>query len=180
VGLIEKLLEKISDLLQLLLFFTVLEPFQGGVVVTLGKKVREIGPGFHFKWPLNIDVVHTANVVKETMIVGPQFLMTRDDVQVGITCVVTFRIVDIGIFLLDVEGANQVVNDSTLGTISDCVMRNTYPKLRAGSLAAHLTKSTRNRALSYGVGIESVKIKDFTRLRTYGVIEGDHRKVHPA
>ena len=43
-------------------------------------------------WPFGIEKCASANVVLETMIIGPQSLTTKDDVSVVIACVVTFQI----------------------------------------------------------------------------------------
>lgn len=143
-----------------------------------GKFNAVLEPGLHFFLPLWIDRVVGESVVVETMQIKPQSLTTKDGKTVVITAVVTFRIEDIRTFLLDVEGRNNVVEDSSYGSIASFVMKRTWDELVGlDDLGNELTKSVRRLAKRYGVDIISVQLIDFIQCRPLRLItssEGHH------
>ena len=133
-------------------------------------------PGFHWLWPFKIEEALSTNVVPETMIVGPQSLTTKDEVGVVISTVVTFSIFDVKIYLLEIEGASQVIEDSTYGIVAHAVMDSTWPGLISMDLAGELSKSVRRYAKRYGVDIKQVQIADFTRSKSLRLIQSHANK----
>lgn len=159
----DKLVDLIVSSLRLFMFFTVVDSYAGGVILRFGKFHRLATPGFHWLWPFNIETVLTTNVVPETINVGPQSLTTADGTSVVIATVVTFGISDVKTFLLEIEGANQVVMDSAYGVVSELVLGSTWEELMNVDLAHELSKAVRKQAKRYGVDVKAVAISDFTR-----------------
>lgn len=103
--------------------------------------------------------------------VGPQSLTTVDGHSVVITTVVTFNIEDIKTFLLDIEGAHQVIEDSTYGIVASFVMKHTWQQLLDVDISKELTKDVRRSAKKYGVAIDNVQVADFTRSRSIRLLQ---------
>jgi len=168
----DKLIDVLVQFVHLFFVGFVTHSYQRGVVLRWGRLHREVGPGFHWKWPLMVESHLLVNVVPETMTVGPQSLTTKDDKSVVVSTVVTFAIEDARKFLLDVEGGHQVIEDSTYGMVSEFVMAHTWEELRAiKSLSNELAKDVRRRAKTYGVAIVGVQLVDFTASRSIRLIQ---------
>ena len=174
----DRLIDLVVQFLHLFQFWFVTSDWQKSLVLRLGRLHRHAGPGFHWKWPLHIEVVLSASVVLETITVGPQSLTTKDDQSIVMSTVVTFRIADVQKFLLDVEGAHQVIEDSTYGINSTFIMDRTWPVLRAMDVGHELTKLIRRQAKRYGVEIENVQIADFTKSKSFRLVQSMNHHSH--
>lgn len=171
----DRLVDFLIQFLDLFRFFVVIPSYGDGVVLRFGKFHRLTHPGFHFIWPFKIEEVLSTNVVTETMPVGPQSLTTKDGVSIVISTVVTFRKTDVKTFLLEIEGAGQVIEDATYGIVAQFVMGHSWDELREGmDMANELTKAVRRQAKKYGVDIITVQISDFTRSRSYRLMQPMH------
>lgn len=179
----DKLVDLLVQFIHLFFIATVVQQYAGGVILRFGKFHRIVEPGFHWMWPFRIEEALTINVVPETMPVGPQSLTTKDGVSVIISTVTTFRIVDVKTFLLEIEGAGQVIEDAVYGIVAAFVMERTWAELQAIELANELSKIVRRKAKVYGVEIITVQIADWTRsrsLRLMQQVHGHFGPVHPA
>jgi len=113
--------------------------------------------------PFGVDDYVYTNIVPETTKLGPQSLTTKDQKEIVISSIAMFAVEDVEKFLLHIEGAEQVVEDATLGYISEVVRERTYNELLEMNLNAKLTSYARNRAKAFGVSIVSVQISEFTK-----------------
>lgn len=168
--MLDKLVDVLLQFIRWFQFCTVLMAYERGVVLRWGRFHREAGPGFHFMWPFHVEEILTTNVVPETMNVGPQSLTTKDGQPVVVATVVTFGIQDVRKFLLDIEGANQVIEDSTYGAVARFIMDRTWAQLQAIDIADELTKAVRKQARRYGVDVLTVQLSDFTRSRSFRIL----------
>lgn len=167
----DKLVDLFIQFIKIFQFTLIIAPWQRAIRLRLGKFHSILEPGLHFYFPFWIDRVVGESVVMETMQIKPQSLTTKDGKTVVVTAVVTFRIEDIRTFLLDVEGRNNAVEDSTYGSISSYVMKKTWEELVAlDDLGNELTKTVRRQAKRYGVDIISVQIMDFIQCRPLRLI----------
>src|SRR6185295_11325301 len=99
----DRLFDIVFQFLDLFKFWVVLDPFEQGVVLRLGKYQRTVSEGFHFVYPFNVDNVLVDNVVPRTINLGEQGLTTKDGKTITVSAVVTAKISDIRKALLDVE-----------------------------------------------------------------------------
>ena len=127
-------------------------------------------------WPFRVEECLSTNVVPETMLVDPQSLTTKDGVSLVISTVVTFAIDDVKVFLLEIEGAGQVIEDATYGIVAHMIMERTWAELAEIDLANELSKTVRRAAKRYGVQIVQVQIADFTRSRSLRLVLGHANK----
>jgi regulator of protease activity HflC (stomatin/prohibitin superfamily) len=163
----DKLIDLIINFITLFQFWTVLEPYQRGVRIRLGRWVVELGPGLHFVIPLRVDNCIVENVVIETMRLKPQSLTTRDGKSIVVSSVVTFTIEDIRKFLLEVEGRNTIIEDSGYGATSNFVMHRSWSELNAmEDVGNELAKVVRRQCKRYGVNVLTVQVVDFIQCRS--------------
>lgn len=168
--MIDKLIEFIRDFIGLFRFFEVVDPYQRGVQLRLGTFKRVLEPGFYFILPFGIDRVMTENVVTETMTTLPQSLTTKDGQAVVVSLVVTFRISDVKVFLLEVEGRNAVIGDIAYGATANFIMSRTWEELASCTLDKDLSKTIRAATKRYGVEIVQVQPSDFQRCRSLRIV----------
>jgi regulator of protease activity HflC (stomatin/prohibitin superfamily) len=158
----DRLIDFIIQFARIFQFATVVEAYQRGVKLRLGKYVKDVGPGIHFYIPFWIEKILTEDVVTETRRIKPQSLTTKDDRSVVLSAVITFSISDVKVFLLEVEGRNNVVEDASTGAISEFIMKRTWGELVALNISNELSKIVRQQAKKYGVNIINVQLADFT------------------
>ena len=175
----DKLVDLLVSSIRLFQFWTVIPAYASGVVLRFGKFNRLADPGLHWILPFYMEEVLSCNVVPETMVVGPQSLTTKDGVSVVISTVVTFSISDVKVFLLEIEGAGQVIEDSAYGIVSRQIVARTWTELTQIDLPAELTKAVRRQAKRYGVDVLSVQLADFTRSRSYRLMQQMHGHFQP-
>lgn len=174
-GTLDRVFDKLIDVaiqfLDLFRPWQVVEQYERGIVLRFGKFNREIGPGFHPIIPFNAEVVWTDNVVPTTTTLDAQSLTTLDDVSLVATGVITWEIVDIQKFLLEVEGRETVLQGSAYGCISKTVESVNWSDIEGGSDLAHeIEKDIRRRAKKFGVHVSEFEFKDFARARPYRII----------
>lgn len=174
----DKLIDLLIQSIRLFQFFIVIRCYERGVVLRFGRMHRVVGPGLHWKYPFNVETYLSANVVPETMIVGPQSLTTKDGVSIVISSVVTFQVEDVQKFLLEVEGAHQVIEDSSIGIVSHFVIARTWIQLQQIDIGSELAKAVRRQAKRYGVEIMNVQISDFTRSRSFRLMQQFNHHSH--
>ena len=170
----------IIEVLKVTLYFfipwTVLDEYERGVILRLGKHVKRggqdvVGPGIIFHWPFNIDQIPTTNVVFE---VGDAELQctTHDGVVVNVEVVAGYSISNPRKFLLEVEEAGDAVLDAIGGAVFESVRSRTWEDLSAVSFVDDLRKEIGRRGLRFGVKIESVYLHSLVRLGLdHGVIK---------
>lgn len=168
--MLDRLIDFLIQVLDLFRFFHVLPSYQKGVLLRFGKFKRLLDPGLIFYVPFGIDAVLTENVVFENLHVGPQSLTTKDGIGVVTSVVVGFTVSDVKVFLLEVEGRNNVIVDSTYGAVADFFVKRTWEELQNIDVANELSKTVRRQAKKYGVEIVSVQLCDFTRCKSIRLV----------
>lgn len=162
----DRLIDLILSSLQAFLFFTIIDVYEKGVILRLGRYHRTIEPGFHFIAPFFVDRVLTDTVVPTTKVLGTQSLTTQDGVSVVLEAVVTYRTHDIRRLLLEVENAESAMRDACYGVISRAVTYAQWDDLRTAAFVDQLTKDVRKRAFKFGIEVQDVQLGDLARSRS--------------
>lgn len=167
---IERLIEFLTGAWDLLAPFEVLHPFHAGVVLRLGKFNREIGPGLNWKWPL-LETTIVATVCLTTMRLPPQSLTTKDDVQVVVSSIVKYRIVNVQPFLLDIWDQTDVLADVIAGATQQVVNGAEFKQLVAEDAEKKVATAVRRQVNRFGFEIDSVTFTDFGRVRSLRLLQ---------
>lgn len=175
--MLDRLVDLLISWIKLLFFSVVLHADQRGIVLRFGKFHRDIGPGFHWKYPLDIDEVYYREVTPTVITIGPQSLTTKDDITVVVSVIVTYQIEDVKKTLIEAQGIRQMLEDSTYGVVSDFIMKHTWSDLRNLDLDNEISKGARRRAKQYGLHVINVQFCDLTKsrsLRLIGLVQDTH------
>ncbi len=96
--------------------FKVVQQYQRGVVLRLGRLVRERGPGLNLIIPY-IDRMIKVDMRVETLVVEPQEVITRDNVTVQVDAVVYFRVVNAQRAIINVVDYEKATGQIALTTL---------------------------------------------------------------
>jgi regulator of protease activity HflC (stomatin/prohibitin superfamily) len=162
---VDRFIELIIDCLQVFQCWVVLDEYERGVLLRLGKFHKLLEPGFHLCIPFYVDRAVHDNVVTRTTELQPQTLTTKDNRTVSVTAVVTSNIRDIKKALLEVEGVDHALVDSCAAAVGTHVGSLTWDELRTADITDALTKLCRKNAWRYGIEIERVQLADLALSR---------------
>jgi len=106
--------------------WVIIDQYEQGVVLRLGKFKRVVNPGLSFIFPFGIEEVKYETVVRQTSYLDPQSLTTKDGKSVTLAGIIIYKIIDIRKFLLDIDDGEDDMNNIVYGIISDNVERNDW------------------------------------------------------
>jgi regulator of protease activity HflC (stomatin/prohibitin superfamily) len=164
----DRLFDFISSILDLFVFWVVIDEYERGVVKTLGKRRRSnpvLEPGLHFIWPLYIDEVLTDNVVPTVDEFDEQSLTTKDGKSITLNAVVMWSINDIQKILFDVEDADSALEEAGCGTIGELVAETEWSDCHGDHFRRTCERRIRARVRKWGIKIHSVQLKNLTQSR---------------
>lgn len=169
LGIFNKLIEGILVFFQWLFLtcFEVLNSFEEGVILRLGKYNRTLAPGFHWILPWGIEKLTKETVVRQTAYLAVQSLFSKDGKPINIAGIVIFTIEDIKKFLLEIDEGETDVNNMVYGTISDCVEHTDWADIPSKEFNKEVLKRVRQATENYcGVKIIAIKWSDKTTARS--------------
>ena len=106
----------------------VVNEYEGGVLLRLGKYVRTDEPGLHWKIPF-VDAPVITSIAVTTAQPGSQSLMTNDDQKVVISTVVKYSVKDVKPYLLEIEDRDDVLTDVVMGAVREVVRDCSFEEL---------------------------------------------------
>lgn len=147
-------------------FWTVVDAFERGVVLRLGKYSRTINPGFHWLIPFGVDRALTHEVILTTRETDEQSLTTSDGKKIVISSMVAYTLTDIKKILLEVEEAETVLENYVVGAISDLIRANDYWTIEQDEWLDTLTEMVTEQAATLGMTIHKVVIVNLSEIKT--------------
>ncbi len=134
-----------------------------GIMTKFGKAYKIVDPGLYFVNQMT-EKVHLVDVKICITNIPKQVVMTRDNVSVIIDSVVYWHVIDPFISEFHVGNVTTALAERTMTTLRDTVgahvLQNVIENREA--LAAEIRKIIASTALSWGVVVEAILIKDMT------------------
>lgn len=155
--MLDRLVDFLIQFIDLFRFWVIIDPYEGGVMLRLGKKLRLLDNGFHFKIPFHIDAALTVRTVPSTHSLGNESITTQDGKSVGFHAVVTYRVRDVEKALLEVDDVDHAVRDAVSGEIGRVLRSKTWSQLSDEDTYTEITAACRRRGWRYGIEIMSVQ-----------------------
>ncbi len=154
----DKLVDVLVLIWRALLPFVVIDPFEAGILLRLGKYRRTLKPGFHWLIPLAEQVLQVNTV---------PYLHDLPAQSVGkyvFRAVLTYRVVNARKFLLGVEDGRSAVEDAALGSLARhaCDDPDTHADLALADVC--------ERVRHWGIRVERLAFADHVAARTYRLI----------
>lgn len=164
VGFILGTFDRLMDWLQAGIahfqFMFVIDPYEEGVVVRLGKYHRTIGPGWHFMIPFGVEEVLKDTVVRTTSYLEVQSITSADYQPVNLNAVIVYKIGNIKRWLLEVDDAETAVQDITYGIITELAEETDWAKIMTPEFMRKVTSRVHQEAVTWGARVEAVKLSD--------------------
>lgn len=164
--MLDRLIDFLLSVVDLFYFVRVVDSWEKGVVLRLGRYRRTVGPGWHLVWPLMIERVITADVYARPFRLPPQSLTTSDDIAVVVSAVVTCKVANVRKVLLDCGNHEEALADSLTGTIAQHVTGAAWSDLTTEEFWSTVTTATHERARKWGLKVIEVQPADVTRCKS--------------
>lgn len=139
----------------------------GGVKFRHGKTVKIIKPGLFVFWPAVTEVV-LIPVVRQSLDLPPQRLITKDGVNVYINLTVIYTVEDVEKALVANFDHDESAKDVALEAATKVVIRKSFQELRdnlLGNVRDEITRAARTAVRPFGIYVEKVRISDFAQTR---------------
>ena len=133
-------------------FWVIINPFENGVLVRLGKYKRILLPGFYLKFPF-IDYVYSTIITPDTMHTSPVTLTTTDGKTVSIGAVVEFEIVNVYKYILCTNEPRSNMHDIILGTISEAIEDRKWEEIKKKNIRYIVQKKISQKCWVMGIEI---------------------------
>ena len=142
--------------------FKFILPNEAGVRITAGKKVKEIGPGWWFYWPLVHDLLW-CTVVSQVVDIAPQSLRTKDAKNLTISLTMRYSIPDARMALLNVHSYDQALQNLTRGVAAEYFNQHTLAECwDIATMADQAKQMVQKAARGWGVKIEELYVDEIT------------------
>jgi len=167
----DKLVEIVIQFAELFKFWVVMAPFEGGVKLRLGKYVKNLEPGWNWMIPFGIDQYEHEHIVPRTHTLDPQSVTLKDGRQVGFQAVITYKVRDIKVALLEVEDSEHAIKDACAGTIAHTVAVCTWDELvQSEEWVDRVLTAVRKRGFKFGLEITSVQFSTLALVKTLRIL----------
>jgi regulator of protease activity HflC (stomatin/prohibitin superfamily) len=163
----DKLIDLVVTFIHDILPFKIVDQWEAGVHLKIGRFYRVVSPGLNWKVPF-FDKIWVTPIITQTVNLTPQTLTTLDERSVVLTSIVRYHIVNVHSFLLTVMHANDVLVDTTQGIIRDIVETTNWDDLV--DLTNIVTPEVNNEVAKWGIVVEAVKFPDLGEIKTYRII----------
>jgi membrane protease subunit HflK len=124
----DKLIDIVVTFIHDILPFKIVDQWEAGVHLKIGRFYRVVHPGLNWKVPF-FDKIWVAPIITQTVNLSPQTLTTLDERSIVLTSIVRYHVVNVECFLLKVMHANDVLVDMTQGIIRDIVENTNWDDL---------------------------------------------------
>lgn len=136
----------------------VIDVYERGVLLRLGKFVRVLEPGFHWTYPFYIDRVISENVVPRTHRMPGLAVTTTDGRAIGFDAIITYAINDVVKAVLGCEHVEDAIADTCSGLICTELSKLSWEELHTKGAPDSLTKVCRSRGWRWGVEIQAIQL----------------------
>lgn len=172
--------------------FFVLDQYEGGVRLRLGKHIRPgvrvwrwhlfklagkpLGPGLYLKWPIIDEAVYT-QVVPSTIDLSEQTVTTANGVQIVIESSLKFEVKDVVKLLLEVSNATEAVADMAKGIIRRCATQSNWPDMNGEDFDKLVNRKVKAEAKRWGLEVHEVVISTMAPMRSIRLLQTTSNKL---
>jgi regulator of protease activity HflC (stomatin/prohibitin superfamily) len=169
--MLDRLIEFLLECIGLFQFWIVLDPYEEGVLLRLGKFKRCLGPGFHWRIPFYVDQILFLHTVPQTHSLGDESVITSDGRAVAFHAIVTFRVKDIQKAVLEVADVDHAVRDACAGEVGRVMRESSWTDIIGNDILDKLTAACRKRGWRWGIEIMSVQLAGLALVKNIRLIQ---------
>jgi regulator of protease activity HflC (stomatin/prohibitin superfamily) len=153
--------------------FVIIEQWNGAVQLRLGKFIKVLYPGIHFKIPF-FDSIIECPVITQSVNLPSQTLTTLDEQSIVLKSIIRYKVSNIRTYLLGVMHANDVLIDTTQGIIRDVVEMTTWNNLV--DVNETITNKVKEYVVRWGIEVEAVTITDLGIVKSFRIFGDETHK----
>jgi regulator of protease activity HflC (stomatin/prohibitin superfamily) len=154
----ERLFEFLSEFGDLFRCWTIVHPYEGGLVLRLGIYNRDLHPGLNWLIPLKIEHIITEHTVPRTARIHSMSTTTKDGRTIGFEAVVTWRVNDLKKSLLEVSALKDAIMDCCMGVIGTELAESSWDDILHGKTLDAVSAACRKQGWKWGVEIIRVQL----------------------
>jgi regulator of protease activity HflC (stomatin/prohibitin superfamily) len=170
----ERIFEVLGQFIGLLRCCTIVDPYEGGVVLRLGIFHRVLKPGLNWLIPLKIERILTEHIVPRTSRIHSMSTDTKDNISIGFEAVVTWKINDVRKSLLDVSELKDAVMDACMGVIGTELTLSTYEQIKQGSTIDALSAACRKNGWKWGIEVIRVQLTGVAKAKNIRLLQDQY------
>lgn len=149
------------------IWWVVVQPWEQGLRIRLGKRVVVLAPGLHMRIPY-ADAVYKQSVRLRLSAMQFQTLTTKDGHTLTAAATLAYCIRDVRKLYDTIHHAEDTIRNMAAGAIASFVHEHPRAEVTPGTLATAATHALDLE--QYGIGCAQVRIVDFAYVKTYRLI----------
>lgn len=166
--MVQAIINLVTQIWRELLPFTIINEYEEGVLLRLGRYRKTLTPGLHFKIPI-VDNIIADEVVTTTLPLEHQSFCTVDEETITVKCIVKYRIVDIKKYLLDVYDVVDAIEDVSLGVVRNHLSEVKYDEIPTLDLETDMVSEVNEKVHQWGIIVQDITITDLVKAKMYRV-----------
>ena len=149
-----------------------LQPWEQGLRVRMGKRIKKFEGGIHFKFPY-VDKLFIQNTRTRITDLASQTITTKDGKTVTLSGAIQYRVVDIRPLYNRLHMAENTVAQMVQGAIAETVSIASVAELSPKKLRRGVYAACFTRLMELGLGDIHIIITDFAVVKTLRLITGE-------
>lgn len=139
----------------------VVDQYQRGVVLTLGRYTGTLEPGLNFLFPV-VQRMYRVDIRVVSVDVPDQDCITKDNVTVKVNAVIYYKVLDSRKAVMEVKDYQYTISQLAQTTMRDTIGEVTLDELLAerDQISARIGKSVDKATDPWGLKVDSVNLKD--------------------
>lgn len=159
---------------RLLIWWVVVQPWELGLRVRLGKERRLLRSGVHFRIPY-VDAVYKQSVRLRWATMTPQTVTTRDGHTLTMSGQLGYRIVDIDRLYDTLHQAENAIRSIAQGAIAEYVHRHDFSECSPEHVSDGAAQTL--SLARFGLAADRLQLTTFCRVKTYRMIMDHHENI---
>lgn len=143
-----------------------------GIKFKRGSQVILLGPGLHFYLPL-VTEIEILPVVRQTLNLNSQTLMTKDGITVIASGVVVYCIDNIKAYLVENYDAEESIAEVASSAVRDVIVTRSLEEIQLNSRNKTdnaLTKAASEALEIFGIKVEYLRLTDFAKAKVINIV----------
>ncbi len=165
----QALIEYLTGIRDLVKPWVIVNDYERGIILRLGKYLKKLEPGRHWKRPF-YDMPLAETVVMTTLRPGQQTITTLDKKEIVITPVIRYEIRDIKPYLLEMYDQKATIGDIVQGAIKSTVEKHNYAEILSKDIEGEVLRQVRKELNQYGIKIAKVTFVDLAKMKSIRVL----------
>lgn len=165
--MLNNLVEIVRQFLEVFIWWTVIQPWEQGLRVRLGKSPRLLSPGLHFKFPY-ADAIYRQAIRRRNSNFGPQTVTTLDGHTLTICGTIAYSIRDLLELYDRLHHPEDAITSTATASIAAFISRHNLVDCPPNAVADACKADLGLR--KFGILVHDVSLTTYARVRTYRLI----------